>query len=140
MSIGAVAIAQDSTSSVSELPSLESAAPNSSEDAGTTSDVVMKGFIPDLQRAQMVQDALEAAKKSVQKKAAAAEAAKTQAALRTDKSQVKAEVVPAEKKQESADEKARKAKEAADRANGIVPGKATASSTTKKATTPATKV
>jgi hypothetical protein len=129
----AVASAQDSTATpASVLPSLEAtpaeAISTATDDAAATSDLVLKGFIPDLQRAQMMQDAVDAAKKAEQKKAAANAASKPQAS-----SEVKASVKTSAKQTETAAEKERKAKEAADRANGITAGKtATASASAKK--------
>ena len=137
---GGVSYAQDSTTAVSELQSLETA--NPMEDSSTTADVVVKGFIPDLQRAQMVEDAVSGAKKVEQKKEAAAEAAANAKAAAAAKAAKQATVVAEkksdatnEKKTETVAEKERKAKEAADRANGIIPGKATAAAATKTKTT-----
>ncbi|MGI8908056.1 MAG: hypothetical protein ACR2IE_16385 [Candidatus Sumerlaeaceae bacterium] len=118
--IGGVAFAQEATT-VSELQSLETQP--AVDDSASTSDVVVKGFIPDLQRAQMVEDAVTAAKKAEQKKAAAAAVAKTQAERKT---------ADTSKKTETAAEKERKAREAADRANGILPGKPAAQAKAKK--------
>lgn len=120
ISCAAFAGAQDSTTPVSELPSLEATPATVSDDNAATSDLVVKGFIPDLQRAQMMQDAMDAAKKAEQKKAAAAAAAaRTQAAVES-----KAPAKTTAKQTETAADKERKAKEAADRANGLLPGKA----------------
>lgn len=100
---------------------------SASDDTPSTADVVMKGFIPDLQRQQMVQDAVSAAKKAEEKAAAKSKLATpkpvTAAKSTTSESARSTSMTTALKPLKTTAATAEEAKEAADRANGILPSK-----------------